>query len=65
MLAREEQGGVAQVKESARAHSSLRFKVGGTENLSILVVNASVVNVLVVNSVSESVSHFFYVFVQF
>ena len=35
-----------------RSRSWLQFKLGGTENLSILVVNAMAFNVLAVNSVS-------------
>ena len=49
----------ALTSHGERSRSKLHFKVGGTENLSNLVVNALVVNVLAVNSVSRGVSYTF------
>ena len=48
-----------------RSRSQLHFTLGGTENLSILSVNASAVNVLAVHSVSYRCRVFLTLFTRF
>ena len=46
------QSSARRASHGERSRTYLHFKLGGTENLSILAVNALAVNVLAVNSVS-------------